>query len=70
MTLSAQKVRILSEKFDVTGTSALMYLEKYDAYQLMETSIINQVMESLTQGAPEKQGTFFQSSAFFKILRD
>ena len=54
MTLSAQKVRILSEKFDVTGTSALMYLEKYDAYQLMETSIINQVMESLTQGAPEK----------------
>ena len=70
MTLNAQKIRIMSEKFDVTGTSALMYLEKYDAYQLMETSIINQVMESLTLGEPEKQGTFFQSSAFFKILRD
>lgn len=40
-TLNSRKIRLLAERLDVTGHSALMYLERYDAYQLMESSIIN-----------------------------
>jgi hypothetical protein len=45
----------------------LSYFEEYDAFKLMQTSIINDVMMDLIQGESQKEGEFLADSTMFKI---
>jgi len=45
----------------------LTYFEEYDAFKLMETSIIDEVMKDLTEGETEKQGDFMSDSTVHRI---
>jgi hypothetical protein len=45
----------------------LTYLEKYDSYTIMETSIINEVMEDIVNGEAESQNPFLQDCTLYKV---
>ena len=42
--LKTAKIKVLVQKEDLNQLSTLAYFERYDMYQLMESSLVNQVM--------------------------
>lgn len=65
--LIAKKVKMQSIQCDIFGETVLTYLEKYDAYTMMETSIINEVMEDIVYGEAEMQAPFLQDCTLYHV---
>lgn len=61
------KMQILEP--DIFGYNCLYYFEKLDAYQLMETTIIDLSMQDVFRGTREPYGHFLQDSNSFKIIK-
>ena len=51
--LVAKKLKMLSTSSDLFGETVLTYLDKYDSFTIMETNIINEVMEDIVYGEAE-----------------
>ena len=47
----------------------LYYLERLDSYEIMETHIMDRVMQEYWSGNLDASGSFFENSTAFGILR-
>lgn len=49
---------------------SLYYLEKLDAFEIMETHIMDRVMQDYWQGNLDASGSFFDASTSYGILKN
>jgi hypothetical protein len=53
---------------DLMNKDALYYLERLDAFEIMETHIMDRVMQEYWQGNLDAGGSFFGTSTAYGIL--
>jgi hypothetical protein len=50
---------------DIFGENALFYFERFDAYQILETSVIDSVMVELWNSKIDSSGSLLDNSTSF-----
>lgn len=54
---------------DIFGENALFYFERFDAYKILETSVIDSVMIDLWNSKIESSGNFLDNSTCYNVIQ-
>ena len=56
------------KSFDIFNKQIIVYMESYDAFELMETKAMDNVLRKMWSGSTETGGCFFSLSVCYKVL--
>ena len=54
---------------DIFGNNALTYFEKFDAYKILETSVIDSIMIDLWNSKLDTSGSLLENSTGYNIIK-
>jgi len=54
---------------DIFGNTALTYFEEFDAYKILETSVIDSIMIDLWNSKLDTSGSLFEDSTGWNIIK-
>ena len=63
------ELKIMVRRKDLSNNNALYYMELMDAFQLMDTKVMDRIMKEYWNSAIDTSGSFFEISTAFQVFK-